>query len=289
VISKTTSRRLEAAAARALWALLEWLPLDAASGFAGGLARTVGPRLGVSRVARRNLKRAFPDWDDARVEATVREVWDTLGRVVGEFPHIAEIARDRVEVVGTEIVHRLRDDGKPGIFVSAHLGNWELAGATVCREGIPVTLVYRAANNHAINALFAKGRAPAALGGQIAKGPEGARELLAVLKKGGHLGMLIDQKMNDGIKVPFFGRDAMTAPAVARFAVKFGCPVVPVRVERLKGARFRITFHEPVAMPASGDAHADTLALMTTLNAVIESWVRARPGQWFWLHKRWPE
>lgn len=275
--------------ARLLWALLAALPLDAASGFAGWLTRGLGPRLKVSRVARRNLKRAFPEWEEDRIEATIREVWENLGRVVGEFPHLEEIARERVELVGLEHLEAARDDGMPGLFVSAHLANWELSGAVLARHGLPLALVYRAANNPHVNALFAKGRAPSAPAGHIAKGPEGAREILSVLKRGGHLGMLIDQKMNDGIPVPFFGRDAMTAPAVARFALKFGCPVVPAQVERLGGAHFRLTLHPPTNVTPSGDAHADIARIMADLNAVIEAWIRQRPGQWFWLHKRWPE
>ena len=85
------------------------------------------------------------------------------------------------------------------------------------------------------------------------KGSEGAKALFSLLKQGGHAAMLVDQKMNDGIAVPFFGRDAMTAPAIAQFAVRLGCVLVPVRTERLKGARFRITVYPPLDLPATGD------------------------------------
>ncbi|MCR6629080.1 MAG: lauroyl acyltransferase [Magnetospirillum sp.] len=252
------------------------------------LARTAGPWLGVSNVARRNLSRAFPEKSPAEIEAIVREVWDNLGRVVGEFPHIHEIMRDRVEVMGIEYAHLLRDDGRCGLFVGAHFGNWELAGALAAREGFDITLVYRAANNPWVEELYRRGRADAGAG-QIQKGSEGAREIMAVLKAGSHVAMLVDQKMNDGIAVPFFGRDAMTAPAVARFAHKFKCPVVAAKVERLAGAHFRMTLYPPMELASTGDTHADTLATMTAVNRMIEDWIRERPGQWLWLHKRWPD
>jgi KDO2-lipid IV(A) lauroyltransferase len=101
--------------------------------------------------------------------------------------------------------------------------------------------------------------------------------------------MLVDQKMNDGIAVPFLGRPAMTAPAVARFALKYRCPVIPARVQRVKGAHFRMTFYPPLDLPNSGDVKADTLAMMTAVNDLIGSWIREAPGQWLWLHRRWPE
>jgi KDO2-lipid IV(A) lauroyltransferase len=95
--------------------------------------------------------------------------------------------------------------------------------------------------------------------------------------------------MNDGIAVPFFGRDAMTAPALARLALRFRCPTVPVRLERLGGARFRLTFYTPLAIAPSGDRDADTTALTARATRIIEDWIRERPEQWLWLHRRWPD
>ncbi len=101
--------------------------------------------------------------------------------------------------------------------------------------------------------------------------------------------MLVDQKQNDGIPVPFFGRDAMTAPAIGRLALRFNCPVVPIRTERLDGARFRFTVLPPIELAPTGDGAFDVAAAMARINALIEEWVRARPGQWLWLHRRWPD
>jgi Kdo2-lipid IVA lauroyltransferase/acyltransferase len=280
--------RLEALAARAIYRLFAALPLDAASALGGGLTRLVGPRLKVSRTARRNLKAAFPDKSEAEIEAIVRGMWDNLGRVVGEFPHLAEVSTRRVEVVGAEHIDMLRDDGLPGIFISAHLGNWELCGAVAALHGVPLHLIYRAANNPWVEDLYRKGRKAASFG-LIQKGPEGARQALEVLKNGGHLGMLVDQKMNDGIPVPFFGRDAMTAPAIAQFAIRYQCPLVPARVERLKGARFRLTVLPAMDFPQTGDRHEDIRLLMGRVNALVEHWVREHPDQWLWLHRRWPD
>jgi KDO2-lipid IV(A) lauroyltransferase len=282
-------RRLEAVLAYAVLGFFAALPVDWASGLGGFLARMIGPHLKVSNVARRNLARTFPEKPAAEIETIVTEVWDNLGRVAGEFPHIDWLMRNRVELIGRENLELLRDDGQPGLFVAAHLGNWELAATTAVMQGIPITLVYREANNPWVEKLYRRYRAHAAPGGQIAKGPEGAREIMQALKFGGHVGMLVDQKMNDGIVVPFLGRDAMTAPAVGRFAVRFKCPVVPARVERLKGAHFRVTICPPLDHSLCGDAHQDTLNLMTVINDQIGAWIRERPGQWLWLHKRWPE
>jgi Kdo2-lipid IVA lauroyltransferase/acyltransferase len=100
--------------------------------------------------------------------------------------------------------------------------------------------------------------------------------------------LLIDQKLNDGIAIPFFGIEAMTVDAPALFGLRLGLPLYPVRTERLGGARFRVTIYPPVDLPQSGDRDADVRAVMTHLNAILESWIRERPEQWLWIHRRWP-
>jgi KDO2-lipid IV(A) lauroyltransferase len=156
------------------------------------------------------------------------------------------------------------------------------------RLGVTSDIVYRAANNPLIDWLYRHGRSTGA-SNQIRKGPSGVRQLLAAMRQGHNVAMLVDQKMNDGIAVPFFGRPAMTAPAVAELALRFGCPLIPVRMERLGGTRFRVTVLPPLDHPDSGDRRQDVLTMMTEINALLESWIRERPEQWLWLHNRWPD
>lgn len=277
----------------AVWLLyygFRLLPIDLASAVAGGIARNIGPLLPVSRRARRNLQLCFPDWSSAQINTTVREVWDNLGRTAGEFPHLGSLDASggdrRIEIIGLEHLQALRDDNQAGIVVSAHVGNWEVLPRVATAIGLPITQVYRAFNTPLGEQVLHRARA-SVLGEAVPKGPRGGQRLLAALKAGGHLAVMIDQKLNEGLAVPFFGRPAMTTPIVARFALRFRCPVITARSERLAGARFRITFSAPIDLPASGDNTADTLALMTAMNDSIEAWVRDRPGQWLWLHRRW--
>ncbi len=270
--------------------LVRLLPLDQASGFGGWLGRTIGPLFRVARVARHNLAQAFPEKTATEIDAILCGMWDNLGRYVFEFPHLEHIGFSgpdaRVEIIGAEHCDALRDDDRAGLFISAHMANWELASRSITSRGVRLHGIYRAPNNPMMESLFTKQNQ----GGELLpKGAKGAKRALQLLKAGEHLGILIDQKMNDGIAVPFFGRDAMTAPAVAQFAYRYDCPIVPVRVERLGGARFRITYHAPMALPDTGDRHADILQAMTDMNAQLESWIRERPEQWFWVHRRWPE
>ena len=121
------------------------------------------------------------------------------------------------------------------------------------------------------------------------KGAEGARGVLGHLRAGGFLAMLADQKMNDGIQATLFGLPAMTPSAGAALALRFRCPLLPAHAERLGPARFRIIVEPPLSLPDSGDRPADIAALTQAMNDCLERWIRARPAEWLWLHRRWPK
>jgi Kdo2-lipid IVA lauroyltransferase/acyltransferase len=215
-------------------------------------------------------------------------MWDNLGRVVAELPHLSRIVAERVEVVGEAHIVPYRSDGVSSIVCSGHFANWEILPQLARRVGLPCVQVYRAANNPLVDWLLRRVRrfepddiAP--------KGPQGARRAITALRQGRRLGMLIDQKMNDGIAVAFFGRDAMTAPAPAQLALRHHCPILPARLERLGGCHFRVTMLPPLAPPGTGDRKKDVATMMRSVNALFEDWIRARPGQWLWLHRRWPD
>ena len=106
--------------------------------------------------------------------------------------------------------------------------------------------------------------------------------MVETLRDGGALGILIDQKYNEGLAIPFFGRPAMTSPAFVQMAQKTNCPLIPVRGERLPGAHFRVTIYPPLNITEQGVEDAIAQAHM-----LLEEWISERPGQWLWLHRRW--
>jgi KDO2-lipid IV(A) lauroyltransferase len=281
----------------AVWLLFHFarlLPLDWASAIGGFITRTIGPLIPANQRARRNIVRCFPEKSEAEIEAIIKGMWDNLGRTAFEFPHLDRFQpyddpTGRVTTIGGENVDFLRDDGKPGIFFSGHIGNWEIISYAATKRGVPLHRIYRAANNPYLEWIYRLGRSDVE-GGMVAKGASGARYMLSILNKGGHIGMLLDQKQNDGIAVPFFGREAMTAPALASFARKFECPIIPARVIRLKGATFRVELLPPMVLPPPlPDRAEDMRMIMTEVNKLLEGFIREHPEQWLWLHRRWPD
>lgn len=275
-------------AARIALGLFRILPLDAASAFGGWFGRTFGPRFGAHKHAARNLARALPELTPDQHQAALTGMWDNLGRVIAEYVHLNDIREGgRTEVVGGEYVDTVRDSGKPAIFFSAHYGNWELMSMVATLRGVPLVHVYRAANNPLTEEMLQQLRKPVG-GRHVPKGMQAARELIKALKQNESLGMLVDQKLNNGVAVPFFGRDAMTAPAIAELALRSGCPVIPAYVERLNGAHFRITVEPPIYLENTGDRDRDIYNGLLLINRRIEDWIRRRPDHWFWVHRRWP-
>ncbi len=278
---------------RAVFALSRALGPVRASNLGGRVARLVGPLLPVSRVAERNLAIAFPDRDAGWRRATIRDAWENLGRVTAEYPHLGNLKRSASgpgwEIAGEAVLREVAARGGPAIFISGHLGNWELLPPVVGHFGIAMSSVYRAPSNPFVDAVILRCR-EAALAPLAAplfpKGAHGARAMLAHLRRGGFLGMLVDQKMNDGIAARLFGVRAMTAPALAQLALRFRCPVVPGRSLRIGPARYRFEAEPPLTLPESGDREADIAALTQAVNDTLERWIRDRPGEWLWLHRR---
>ncbi|MEQ1929964.1 MAG: lauroyl acyltransferase [Parvularculaceae bacterium] len=289
----TIAHRLEYALARMLVGFFRIVGIDAASAIASAFTRSVGPLLAISKRADDNLKAVYPEMTAGERRRIVAGVWDNLGRTAAEMAHLDKFrpgeAGGRVEVIGDERLRRTIEAGRPAIFVSGHFANWEIMPITIHRAGIRLASVYRAANNPLIDEFIIKARALVMGRCQIPKGKRGGRALIEALKDGRSLGMLVDQKLNDGISAPFLGREAMTAPAAARLALKYGAPIYPGWVERLGGAHFRMTIDSPIQFAPSGDATADVRELTILINRRIETYVRARPDQWLWLHRRWPK
>jgi KDO2-lipid IV(A) lauroyltransferase len=293
--TKRVQHRLEAVLLHGLFWLLRRVPIDAASAAGGWVARTVGPRLPVSHVGRDNLRRAFPEKTRAEIERILDGVWDNLGRYVAEYPHLLRIwdhdaahpdVVNRIEVVGRDRFLALRDSGRPAVIFTGHLGNWELLPVAAAKHGLTLTVMFRPPNNPHAAALLHAVRSEA-MGPLAATGAWGGIAAAQAIMRGSHVGMLIDQHFDRGVAVPFFGRAVKTPTALAKLARRYDCDVHGARVERVGGARFRVTLTPPLPVQRSGDAEADIAATMALATSMLEGWVRERPEQWLWLHRRW--
>ena len=297
--SRKLAQGAEALLVKSLVGLLSALPITIASRLGGMIARSIGPSLAVSRkVGDANLRLAMPDLSALQRQEIIRQVWQNLGQTVTELAHLKALREvpKNVQQVGytlegwDEHVAPYFTPGKPTIFFTGHLANWEMMPIIAAARGVDFGFMYRAAANPTVDALLKKLRNDGYAGNikMFPKGAAGARAAYAHLSRGGVLGLLVDQKLNTGLAVPFFGKTAMTMDALASFALRFRCPVLPMHVRRLGPARLAVICDPPLTLPQTGDKLADSLALTKDMNLCLERWIREQPGDWLWLHKRWP-
>ena len=282
--------RLEAVAFSALFALLRLLGVERASGLGGWLLRALGPRTGTHRTVMRNLRIAFPDMAPAARDRLAVDQWEQTGRTFAELAVMDRLTPEggRVEIVGLERLHAIRDGDRPAVLISGHLANFEVMAAVIMAAGVPCQVTYRATNNPYVDALIRKSRERYGIRLFAPKG-DGTRELMSGMKRGDSIALLVDQKYAEGPEVQFFGHPVNGSPGAARLAMKFDTVIQPLSVVRLPGVRFRVTAHEPIRVPDTGDKPADVRRGVQAVNTFVEDRVREHPVDWFWVHKRWPD
>ncbi|MDX5365363.1 MAG: lauroyl acyltransferase [Alphaproteobacteria bacterium] len=269
------------------------MPVDRASAVGGWLGRTVGPKVGVSKKARRNIGLAMPGLSPAEADRIITGMWDNLGRTIAEYAHLPVFARPeerhRIEVVHAGLLRSIAASGNGGVIVSGHFANWEMLPAVMQFEGLDGGGVYRHANNPYVNDWLVRLRQKITQAVQIPKGAAGARLIVRLMMEKKFVAMLTDQKLNDGIETTFFGLRAMTTGAPAGLATRYDDPIIPVFIERLEGAHFRVTVYDPIVAQRDADPAAEVLRITQEINDFLEARIRERPEQWLWLHDRWSE
>lgn len=273
--------------------VLRWAPLPLAKGIAAAifdLGRLLTP--GWRRTAQTNLAMAFPDWEPDRRARAIRECYRNLGRnllALARLPRLTPLNIGRwIRYDGFEHYASAIAQGRGVIFLTAHLGAWELSAAAHALHGYPMWLMVRPLDNRFLDRLIDARRG--LFGNQTIRKKDSAREVLAVLRSNGAVGILADQNAggSDGVFVDFFGRKASATKGVAQIAARTGAAVVPgFAVWNDAERRYVLKFYPAVALVDSADREADLLENTQRCQAAIERAIRDSPGQWLWIHRRW--
>ncbi len=270
-----------------LAALLGRLSWRGAQGLGKGLGQ-VGWHL-ARRDRRRtldHLRIAFPELAERERRRLGQASFCHHGQTLTECLHLMskgceEVARV-VEVEGWAHVEEARRAGRPILVVTGHCGNWELIGAAANCRGLGLRPVAREVEDSGLQRLVLSFRERFGTYGIARGGKAAARELLASVRGGGALAMLIDQDTKvEGVWVPFFGRPAFTPVGAARLAARLDAAALPTFIERRPDGSHRVTFHPPLELPE------DTTEATAVMTATIEAQIRHHPEQWVWMHRRW--
>ena len=285
--------QLEYWAVRLLRGILGALPRGLARRVGAGIGRiayTVTPRLRAT--GRQNLAMAFPELSLAERDRILRRLYRHLGWLLAEFcqmhRYTPENTRGFLRYEGLEHFLAAEALGKGVLIVTGHLGAWELSSFYHSLMGHPMSMVIRRLDNPLVDAMV--NRIRCLHGNQVLHKDDFARGLLAAMRQGRTVGILMDTNMTppQGVFVPYFGRPACTASGLARVALKTDAAVLPgFLLWREEEQRYVLTFAEPFALVRSGDDEGDVLANTAQFTAAIERYARAYPDQWLWVHRRW--
>lgn len=272
-----------------LWLFSSMKPQNA-SNVGSTIAKFVGKKISTHKLAYNNISRAMPNLSEIEKDKILDDMWDNLGRIVGEFPHIAKCPTDKIsDLVGMSEetrrnIETLSKNGKGGVIFGAHIGNWEIGPKFFMDNGMAAKAVYRPLNNPYVEKMTGSRRGV----DLIEKGIKGSRKIIEVIKEGGFVIIMADQKISEGEPVKFFNDDAITTTSIARIALKYDVPLIPARSVRIgKEFKFRLDVEKPLAIQKSGDINLDSLNLTRDINCKLEEWITQYPSQWFWVHNRW--
>jgi len=278
----------------AFLAILKLFPADSAIWFCAEAARGLGMWYPRTKLARNNIKLAFPEKSDEEVNEILREMWANLGRVAAEYVYLDQIfslneedqSKGRVEIEGAEHFEALKAHDGPAICFTGHMGNWELLPIASAVYGVNITALFRPPNNRYIANRVLSARTTAM--GHLVPSKAGASWALAnVMDEDGKVGLLVDQYFHRGIEVTFLGHETLANHLLAKLARQYNCPIYPARCIRLPDGRFRISIEKPLELPFDKNGKLDIQALTQDVNDVVGRWVIEYPEQWLWLHKRW--
>jgi len=265
----------------------------AASGALGEtLAGWIGPRTQRNRKIMTNLRVAFPDKSRAEIKALSVSIWRNFGRIVSEYPAFRGIFRRGRENSPFDFelapgVENLLAEGRPMIFVGAHISNWEFTALGIRLLGAPLSVVYSKLRNGVIDEAIRQARTDMDCG-LIAR-TDGLRPLVACLTSGTSIGILADRRIKTGAPTSFFGRETYFSQAPGRLAVKYGAPVVPAFVSRPKRGRVLLRLGEPIDPASLPGSDRDKAAEITErVTQEIETEIRRRPGDWLCSQRIWP-
>ncbi|MBP9035279.1 MAG: hypothetical protein KBG29_15370, partial [Pseudomonadales bacterium] len=283
--------RLEAWCMRGVIGLLRALSPERATALAMRVTRVLGPLLPMWDKVARNLAIAFPSLPAAERARLRRGIFAHLGAAIAELVLSDRIWAERerrLEFRADPAIRGLREGGRPMVLVTGHVGAWQLANLVGAHFGLPITSLYATESNPFLADLVLQLRERLQVRWIPSTG--GIRSLIAELRAGHSVGLACDTRLDQGEAVPYFGHPAMTNTVPARLALKQECELVPVRVERLGGARYRVTMGAPIRPRDAGVAQAaQALDMTAQLNGLFEQWIRETPGEWMCLARRFPK
>jgi len=251
------------------------------------IGKFFGPFFRNEKIILENLRYSSIGEDEIDRKKIVSSMWGNYGRILSEYPFLKDFRNEKldeyIKVNGLNYLENLVKSKKSAIFVSGHFNNFELMAMIIEKNGVNLAALYRPLNNYFLNETMENIRKNYLCKKQIKKGKSGTRDIINLLKQNYSIALMIDQRVSEGIKINFFGRDAFTTTIPAQLIKKYNLDVIPVYIERKNNLFFDVQFEKPISFSNS----IGTVQITEKLNNILERMILKNPDQWIWSHNRW--
>ncbi len=271
-----------------LFSIFKLIGFKASSNLGDLIGRIFGPLFRSKSLIIKNLKKANIKIDK-KFELIASNVLRNYGRIFSEYVHLKNFKnnklKDHISIEGLQHLEKIKNDKKKVVFISGHFNNFELMAMQIEKVGIDCAAIYRPLNNPYLNKIMEKIRKRDICRKQIKKGRAGTRDIIKYLSRGSSIALMIDQRVREGEKVPFFGHLATTTTIPAQLIKKYNFEVVPIYIERKNKIFFKMHVSEPIKIDQTKNIYETTLIL----NNILEKMILKNIDQWIWTHDRWKE
>ena len=275
-----------------LFTIFKIIGLRNASNLGSLLGRFIGPLFRSKHIIKQNIKIGLGEIDEKKETEIIYSMWSNIGRTFAEYIFLKDFKFNRtnfnhMKINGGNHLYEIKKNNEPAIFYSGHFANFELMAMELDKSGIKCAAIYRPLNNFFLNPLMEYLRMKYICPNQIPKGRMGMREIINKIRDNYSIALMVDQRVSEGPRTPFFNKPAHTTTIPAQLALKFNCKLVPISLERKEGPNFEITIHEPYKIKKTGNDEDDIKDITIKINQTLEKMIIKNPSQWIWSHNRW--
>ena len=275
-----------------LFFIFKLIGLRNASNLGGLIGEICGPLFRSKKITKQNIKNGLGEIDNKEEIKIINGMWNNIGRTFAEYVYLKKFKFNKtnfnhIKINGLEHLDVIKKNNESAIFYSGHFANFELMAMELDKFGIKCAAIYRPLNNFFLNPLMEYLRIIYICPNQIPKGRIGMREIISKINNGYSIALMVDQRVSEGPRTPFFKKPAHTTTVPAQLALKYDCKLIPISLERKEGPNFEMTVHEPYKIKKTSDGEEDTKNITIKINQVIEQMIINNPKQWIWSHNRW--
>jgi len=243
-------------------------------------------------IIKNNILKVFKKYSDTEIDKLIKKMWSNYGLTFAEYVFLDKfrfnkLHKNHIEISGDEILDKVKKEGKPVIFISAHLANFEIMAMELEKKNINLAAIYRPLNNFFLNPFMVYLRKKYLCKKQVKKGLMGTRETINYIKNNNSIALMVDQRVGESERYPFFGIPAHTTTIPAQLALKYDLEIIPIFLERKEENFFKMEIQQPINYEKTLNSDEDKKNITIEINRIIEQMILKNPTQWIWTHSRW--